>query len=77
MPLSHAPFINSSTPSTSLEDLLTQVNGILKQARTEEFAALEQLLHQAFAEAERQCMQQLFIGRYLRKLSLKFMQIAL
>ena len=59
MPLSQTTLINSSDPSTTLNHLLDNVNQILKRARGEMFAPLEQVLHQAFAEAERQCMQQL------------------
>jgi len=59
MSLSHAILNNSSTPATTLTHLLENVNQILKRTRGEMFASLEQALHQAFAEAERQCMQQL------------------
>jgi len=47
------------TPATTLAHLLENVNQILNRARGEMFALLEQELHQAVAEAERQCMQQL------------------
>jgi len=59
MSLSHATLNNSSTPATTLAHLLENVNQILNRTRGEMFALLEQELHQAFAEAERQCMQQL------------------
>jgi len=59
MTLSHA-YSQTSTGSTEvLNNLLEEVKSVIKQSRKSLFTTLELTLHQAFANAERGCMQQL------------------
>ncbi len=59
MTLSHAKSFTSSNTKEVITDLLKDVKLITKQMKTESFAALELKLHQAFAQAERECMTKL------------------
>jgi hypothetical protein len=59
MTLSHAVDINSN-PNASLHHLGQQVNEFRERSRARDsFAMLERDLHEAFAEAERACLEQL------------------
>lgn len=57
MSLSHAYSNNSSQSDDVLQNLSAQISQLKNRASTDPFDQLELELHQAFAEAERQCMQ--------------------